>query len=109
MVDKGVTIELSRTKHKKYAAILPSGRRVNFGDKRYEQFKDATPLKAYQHKKPTTENRNPTPKEGLGQVAGYDRGGEEENKEVEDMVEEVNRPPQTQFHYRIHGAMKLTH
>ena len=47
--DKGVTFELSRQKNKKYAAVLPDGKRVNFGDKRYPQYKDQTPLKAYKH------------------------------------------------------------
>ena len=41
------TIERSRAKHKKYAAILEDGRRVNFGDTRYEQYKDQTPLKLF--------------------------------------------------------------
>ena len=45
--DKGVTFELSKQKHKKYVAVLPDGKRVNFGDKRYGQFKDSTPLQAF--------------------------------------------------------------
>ena len=49
MTDAHVRFEVSRRKHKKYDAILPDGRRVAFGDKRYEQFKDSTPLKAYKH------------------------------------------------------------
>jgi hypothetical protein len=39
-------IEKSRAKHKKYAAVF-SDHRVNFGDTRYEHFKDQTPLKLY--------------------------------------------------------------
>ena len=49
MADKGVRFEVSRRKDKKYDALLPDGRRVPFGDKRHEQWKDTTPLKAYQH------------------------------------------------------------
>ena len=49
MADQGVRIEVSRRKDKKYDAILPDGRRVPFGDKRYEQWKDTTPLKAFSH------------------------------------------------------------
>ena len=29
--------------HKKYTAILPDGKRVHFGDKRYEHYKDTVP------------------------------------------------------------------
>ena len=42
-------IKRSEAAHKKYVAILEDGRRVNFGDKRYEQYKDSTPLKLYSH------------------------------------------------------------
>jgi hypothetical protein len=28
---------------KKYTAILPNGKKVHFGDKRYEQYKDSVP------------------------------------------------------------------
>lgn len=31
----------------KYTAILPNGKEVSFGDKRYQQYKDRTPLKLY--------------------------------------------------------------
>lgn len=46
--------EKSNAKNKKYVAILErkaDGRtvRVNFGDKRYQQYKDSTPLKLYKH------------------------------------------------------------
>lgn len=30
---------------KKYTAILPDGKRVNFGDRRYQQYKDIVPPK----------------------------------------------------------------
>jgi hypothetical protein len=33
----------------KYKVILPSGKSVSFGDKRYQHFKDQTPLKLYSH------------------------------------------------------------
>ena len=33
-------IEVSTRKHKKYAATLPNGKVVHFGDKRYQQYKD---------------------------------------------------------------------
>lgn len=29
--------------------ILPSGKKVSFGDKRYQHYKDQTPLKLYSH------------------------------------------------------------
>ena len=44
MSDK-ITFEKSKVKNKKYAAILPNGKIVNFGDKRYQQYEDRTPLK----------------------------------------------------------------
>ena len=50
MADWGVKFELSRQRYKKYVAILPDGKRVDFGDKRFSQWKDSTPLKAYAHK-----------------------------------------------------------
>ena len=46
MPDK-IIIEKSKVKKKKYAAILPNGKRVNFGDKRYQQYEDKTNLKLY--------------------------------------------------------------
>ena len=33
----------------KYTAILPDGQRVSFGDKRYQHYKDRTPLKLYSY------------------------------------------------------------
>jgi len=47
--DKGVTFAVSGRKDKKYAATLPDGKKVHFGDKRYPQYKDQTPVKAYKH------------------------------------------------------------
>ena len=35
--------------------------------------------------------------------------GKEEDKETGDLVKEISRLPKTQYHYHIHGAMKLTH
>ena len=45
MSDK-IIIEKSKVKNKKYAAII-NGKRINFGDKRYQQYEDKTPLKLY--------------------------------------------------------------
>ena len=42
-------VEVSERKHKKYVAILDDGRRIHFGDKRYQHFRDSTPLKRYSH------------------------------------------------------------
>ena len=39
--------EKSKSKNKKYSVITPSGKKINFGDKRYKHFKDTTPLKLY--------------------------------------------------------------
>ena len=51
---KLVNFEKSKTKNKKYDAILQNKEnkklmRVPFGDNRYEHFKDKTPLKLYSH------------------------------------------------------------
>jgi hypothetical protein len=51
---KLVNFEKSKTKNKKYDAILQNKEtkklgRVPFGDNRYEHFKDSTPLKLYSH------------------------------------------------------------
>ena len=51
------TIQKSKVKHKKYTAILKDGKKVHFGDNRYEQYKDSTPLKAYKHKDHNDEKR----------------------------------------------------
>ena len=47
-----VKIEKAKAKNKKYTAIVKNKstgktRRVNFGDSRYSQFKDRTPIQAY--------------------------------------------------------------
>ena len=44
---KKITIEKSERQFKKYKAILPNGKAVRFGDKRYQQYKDSTPLMLY--------------------------------------------------------------
>ena len=46
---KDIKIEVSARKDKKYVAVLEDGKRVHFGDKRYQQFQDRTPLKAYKN------------------------------------------------------------
>lgn len=33
----------------KYQALLPNGKKVNFGDKNYQQFHDKVPLGLYSH------------------------------------------------------------
>ena len=48
-MDSGSRFEKSKAKGKKYAAILPDGKRVNFGALGYEHYKDRTPLKLYSH------------------------------------------------------------
>lgn len=45
-------IEPPTCKHKKYSAIVVvdwRDRRINFGDVRYEQYMDQTPLRLYKH------------------------------------------------------------
>jgi hypothetical protein len=54
MVLKFIKFEKSKAKHKKYAAILKNtetGRtkKVNFGDKRYQHYRDKTGLGLYSH------------------------------------------------------------
>lgn len=39
----------STRKYKKYMVKTPNGHWVHFGDKRYQQFKDRTPLKLYSY------------------------------------------------------------
>ena len=46
---KTLKFEKSKSKNKKYAVITPSGKKINFGDLRYEHFKDTTPLKLYKN------------------------------------------------------------
>ena len=44
------TIFKSNRKHKKYMAVFRDARPiVHFGDKRYQQYKDSTPLRTYAH------------------------------------------------------------
>ena len=40
---------ISPRKHKKYRVILSDGRKIDFGDDRFAQYKDSSPLKAYKH------------------------------------------------------------
>ncbi len=46
-MDSKIIFQKSDRKNKKYKATLPDGKAVHFGDTRYEQFKDRTPLKLY--------------------------------------------------------------
>lgn len=39
----------SDRKHKKYVAVLNDGRKIHFGDSRYQQYKDTTALGIYSH------------------------------------------------------------
>lgn len=52
MLERIVKFERSKTKHKKYAAYIQNRmtrkiHKLNFGDNRYQQYKDSTPLKLY--------------------------------------------------------------
>ena len=52
-MEKVIRIRKASKKHKKYAATVrgPNGMRViHFGDSRYQQFKDSTPLRAFKGK-----------------------------------------------------------
>lgn len=54
MALKFIKFEKSKTKHKKYAAILKNtetgrNKKVNFGDKRYQHYRDKTGLGLYSH------------------------------------------------------------
>lgn len=42
-------IKKSTMKNKKYMAVFKDGKKVHFGDNRYQQFKDKTTLKLYSH------------------------------------------------------------
>ena len=45
-----VVIKKSTRKHKKYMVLPPKSMTwIHFGDTRYQQFKDTTPLKLYKH------------------------------------------------------------
>jgi hypothetical protein len=48
-MDKEIKFEKSKVKGKKYTAILPDGKRVNFGALGMAQYQDNTPLKLYSH------------------------------------------------------------
>lgn len=39
----------SPVKNKKYRAVYSDGTKIDFGDKRYQQFYDSTPLKLYSY------------------------------------------------------------
>lgn len=41
--------EVSTRLHKKYSVITPRGRKIHFGDNRYEHYYDRTPLPAWSH------------------------------------------------------------
>lgn len=43
MALRGVRFVVPKTGNKKYTAILPSGKRVSFGDRRYQHYKDSVP------------------------------------------------------------------
>jgi hypothetical protein len=61
------TIKKSTRIHKKYMAIFSDGRpSVHFGDNRYKQFRDTTPLKLYSRLNHNDEKRK---------KAYYDRHG----------------------------------
>ena len=44
-----IIFKKSTQKNKKYMAILPDGKTIHLGDKRFEHYKDVTPLKLYSH------------------------------------------------------------
>ncbi len=46
---KIVSWEASPLSNKKYRVYLNNGKHVDFGDRRYQHFKDSTPLKLYSH------------------------------------------------------------
>ena len=71
MADKGVTFAVSSRENKKYVATLPDGKKVHFGDKRYGQYKDSTPLKAFK----AADHGDPKRKENY-----YQRHGKEAKK-----------------------------
>ena len=60
---KEIIIKLKKGKHqKKYTAYIKNKktkkiRKLHFGDKNYEQYKDRTPLKLYKHKNHNTRKR----------------------------------------------------
>ena len=42
-------IHISASKNKKYYALLENGKKIHFGDSRYQQYEDKTPQKKYKH------------------------------------------------------------
>ena len=50
-------IKVSSQKYKKYMAKLENGKTIHFGDNRYEQYKDLTPIKKYKHMDHNDEKR----------------------------------------------------
>tara|TARA_Y100000385_G_C12963887_1_gene580958 strand:- start:635 stop:874 length:240 start_codon:yes stop_codon:yes gene_type:complete len=42
-------IFVSNNLNKKYYALLENGKKVHFGDNRYQQYKDKTTIKKYKH------------------------------------------------------------
>lgn len=40
---------VSPVKTKKYRVILSNGKKIDFGSSRHQQYRDSTPLKAFQH------------------------------------------------------------
>ncbi len=43
------TIKKSTRRFKKYMAVFPDGKKIHFGDNRYQQYRDSTKLKKYSH------------------------------------------------------------
>lgn len=41
--------KIPKAGYKKYTAVFPDGTEVSFGDIRYQQYRDTTPLRAYSH------------------------------------------------------------
>ena len=54
MIERIIKFEKSKKQHKKYTAYIKNNktkkvRKLHFGDNRYQQYKDRTPLKVYKH------------------------------------------------------------
>ena len=47
MVDQRLKIDRSTRQYKKNVATLPDSKKIHFGDSRYQQREDQTPLKAF--------------------------------------------------------------
>ena len=60
-IEKGFFIKKSSRKHKKYDIYVKDENKykylLSFGDSRYEQYKDSTPLKEYKNKNHSDEKR----------------------------------------------------